>query len=136
MRLTACSRPWWYVVVCVLCMFFGIGVCVCMSAGMNPSRERQGFNRVWIYIHGYIYNICVCVFVQGLGTDEETLLEILCTRSGKQLQEISTAYTYCKSLNPPSLFQKKKKNMTVVDIKSIFFCILIFIVLFVPCFSV
>jgi len=30
----------------------------------------------------------------GLGTDEETLMEILCTRSGKQLQEISAAYTY------------------------------------------
>ncbi|XP_070778138.1 annexin A2 [Enoplosus armatus] len=30
----------------------------------------------------------------GLGTDEETLLEILCTRSGKQLQEISAAYQY------------------------------------------
>ncbi|KAM3596144.1 uncharacterized protein V6R79_009117 [Siganus canaliculatus] len=30
----------------------------------------------------------------GLGTDEETLLEILCTRSGKQLQEISAAYQF------------------------------------------
>ncbi|CAJ1083216.1 annexin A2 [Xyrichtys novacula] len=29
----------------------------------------------------------------GLGTDEETLLEMLCTRSGKKLQEISAAYT-------------------------------------------
>ncbi|XP_069032407.1 annexin A2 [Embiotoca jacksoni] len=28
----------------------------------------------------------------GVGTDEETLMEILCTRSGKTLQEISTAY--------------------------------------------
>ncbi|KAM6899815.1 annexin A2 isoform 1-T1 [Xenentodon cancila] len=28
----------------------------------------------------------------GLGTDEETLIEILSTRSGKQLQEISAAY--------------------------------------------
>ncbi|XP_078124697.1 annexin A2 isoform X2 [Sander vitreus] len=28
----------------------------------------------------------------GIGTDEETLLEILCTRSGQQLQEISAAY--------------------------------------------
>ncbi|KAM9737191.1 LOW QUALITY PROTEIN: annexin A2 [Menidia menidia] len=29
----------------------------------------------------------------GLGTDEETLLEVLCTRSGEQLQEISTAFS-------------------------------------------
>ncbi|XP_029369258.1 annexin A2 [Echeneis naucrates] len=28
----------------------------------------------------------------GLGTDEETLMEILCTRSGKQLQEITSSY--------------------------------------------
>ncbi|KAF7211474.1 annexin A2 isoform X1 [Nothobranchius furzeri] len=28
----------------------------------------------------------------GLGTDEETLLEILCTRSGKRLQEIAGSY--------------------------------------------
>ncbi len=37
------------------------------------------------------------VVVQGLGTDEETLLEILCTRSGQQLQEIRGAYQHCKS---------------------------------------
>lgn len=30
--------------------------------------------------------------MQGLGTDEETLLEILCTQSGRQLQEITAAY--------------------------------------------
>nr|XP_046274239.1 annexin A2 [Scatophagus argus] len=30
----------------------------------------------------------------GLGTDEETLLEILCTRSGKQLQDISATYKH------------------------------------------
>ncbi|XP_015245257.1 PREDICTED: annexin A2-like [Cyprinodon variegatus] len=28
----------------------------------------------------------------GLGTDEETLLEILCTRSGRRLQEVSAVY--------------------------------------------
>ncbi|XP_012707642.3 annexin A2 isoform X1 [Fundulus heteroclitus] len=36
----------------------------------------------------------------GLGTDEETLLEILCTRSGQKLQDISAAYkkSYKKDL--------------------------------------
>lgn len=36
-------------------------------------------------------------FLQGLGTDEETLMEILSTRTGKQLQDISAAYHYCKT---------------------------------------
>ncbi|XP_029919971.1 annexin A2 isoform X2 [Myripristis murdjan] len=31
--------------------------------------------------------------MEGLGTDEETLLEILCTRSSLQLKEINTAYS-------------------------------------------
>lgn len=44
------------------------------------------------------YNVLsVVVCVQGLGTDEETLMEILCTRSKEQLQEISAAYKQCKS---------------------------------------
>ncbi|MED6266555.1 hypothetical protein CHARACLAT_003237 [Characodon lateralis] len=30
----------------------------------------------------------------GLGTDEETLLEILCTRSGKKLKEVSAVYRH------------------------------------------
>ncbi|XP_035038989.1 annexin A2 isoform X2 [Hippoglossus stenolepis] len=30
--------------------------------------------------------------MEGLGTDEDTLMEILCTRSAEQLQEISVAY--------------------------------------------
>lgn len=34
--------------------------------------------------------------VQGLGTDEETLIEILCLRSRKQLDDISAAYRYCE----------------------------------------
>lgn len=47
----------------------------------------------------------------GLGTDEETLMEILCTRSGKQLQEISDAYTslYKKDL------EKEMKGETSGD---------------------
>uniref|UniRef100_UPI003AB01CA0 annexin A2 n=1 Tax=Centroberyx gerrardi TaxID=166262 RepID=UPI003AB01CA0 len=31
--------------------------------------------------------------MEGIGTDEDTLLEILCTRSGKQLKEINAAYS-------------------------------------------
>ena len=92
-------------------------------------------NTVYSRRYIYIYNICVCVclFVQGLGTDEETLMEILCTRSGKQLQEISAAYTYCKSLFPPSLSPKQNLLLIVQDI---LVCILIFVLLFAPCFSV
>lgn len=62
------------------------GVCVCVC--MNLS---------YIGIH----SMCVLVCLQGLGTDEETLMEILSIRSGKHLQDISAAYKYCKSQTPP-----------------------------------
>ncbi|MEQ2167749.1 hypothetical protein GOODEAATRI_007223 [Goodea atripinnis] len=39
----------------------------------------------------------------GLGTDEETLLEILCTRSGKKLKEVSDVYRQGESLDLPAL---------------------------------
>lgn len=39
----------------------------------------------------------MCVGAQGLGTDEETLMEILAMRSRKQLDDISAAYTFCES---------------------------------------
>lgn len=34
----------------------------------------------------------MCVF-QGLGTDEETLIEILCSRSSDEMAEIKKVYT-------------------------------------------
>lgn len=39
-----------------------------------------------------------CLF-QGLGTDEETLIEILCSRSNTELLEIKQVYRECKFLN-------------------------------------
>ncbi|XP_022603235.1 annexin A2-like [Seriola dumerili] len=49
--------------------------------------------------------------MSGIGTDEETLMEILCTRSGKQLQEISATY---KQLYKKDL-EKEMKGETSGD---------------------
>nr|XP_043908863.1 annexin A2 [Solea senegalensis] len=56
----------------------------------------------------------------GLGTDEETLMEILCTRSGKQLQEIRGAYTqlYKKDL------EKELKGETSGDFEKLVVAVL------------
>lgn len=76
--------------------FGGLGLCIFMFVCMNPLWG--GLYRVCLsYPRIYIQYVCACVCAQGLGTDEETLLEILCTRSGQDLQEISAAYQDCKS---------------------------------------
>lgn len=41
----------------------------------------------------------MCVYLQGFGTDEETIVEILSTRSRKRLQDINIAYQHCKLQN-------------------------------------
>ena len=37
-------------------------------------------------------NVLVHDCVQGLGTDEDTLIEILCSRTNKQIHELKAAY--------------------------------------------
>ncbi|CAG11083.1 unnamed protein product, partial [Tetraodon nigroviridis] len=51
--------------------------------------------RVWhsgVHLHMNTNTVSVCV--QGLGTDEETLTEILSLRSRKQLDDINAAYRF------------------------------------------
>lgn len=55
--------------------------------------------------------------VQGLGTDEETLAEILSTRSGKQLQSISAAYKESKSKIFYDTFFFLKQSKKIVYLK-------------------
>ena len=41
-----------------------------------------------------------CLTLQGLGTDEETLIEIVCSRSKDELMEIKTVYKECEWETP------------------------------------
>lgn len=61
----------------ILCWGFGVGVFMFIPV-----------------VPGFMFAL-VCL--QGIGTDEDSLLEILCTRSGKQLKEISAAYEQGRS---------------------------------------
>lgn len=46
----------------------------------------------------YLLSYLWCVGVQGLGTDEETLIEIVCSRSNDELMEIKKVYKESKKL--------------------------------------
>ena len=46
----------------------------------------------------FVVGRCLILFdvLQGLGTDEDVLIEVLCTRSNRQLQEIKRVYKESK----------------------------------------
>ena len=71
-------------------------VCVCLRRGFTLSHLQQ---YEWVRSHvGVLWWTCLtsswiaCVSFQGLGTDEEGLLEVLCSKSPQQLRDITIAY--------------------------------------------
>lgn len=70
-----------------------------LKAAMAVSlRVRSGVHPHRLGSHAVLIR-SVCL--QGLGTDEETLLEILCCRSRKTLQEVAAVYRQSESLGLP-----------------------------------
>lgn len=64
------AAPWWSSHI-FACLVF----CLAVNVGCGSFRKRK-----------------VCLF-QGLGTDEETLIEMLCSRSTEEMAEIKKVYT-------------------------------------------
>ena len=58
--------------------------------GPQHSRQMQ-----CIWREQTVYSL-IALCCQGLGTDEDDLIEILCTRNNKQIQEIKAAYKLCE----------------------------------------
>lgn len=49
-------------------------------------------------------------FFQGLGTDEETLIELLCSRSNSELVQIKSVYKDCESKHLETICVINKNN--------------------------
>jgi hypothetical protein len=66
--------------------------------GMDRFLSLQ-WNRLASNCHGQFMPFSYIFPLQGLGTDEDTLIEIICTRTNKELMAIKEKYHSCKLNN-------------------------------------
>ena len=66
--------------------------------------------KVNLFEHFWMKIILINALLKGLGTDEETLIELLCTREGSEIQKLAEAYKKCNIIQFWQMFVCKPAN--------------------------